>query len=69
MEFVDRTITENKVLVWSLQYCEFCWTLRKLLDATKVDYKLVSIDALEFAKDNMGRKYRSALSEKTGCGM
>lgn len=61
VEFVDKTIAENKVGVWSLEYCEFCWTLCKLLDRIKVEYKLVPIDAFEFAKDQMGNKYRAAL--------
>lgn len=67
VEFVDKTIAENKVVVWSLEYCEFCWTLCKLLDRIKVGYKLVPIDAFEFAKDQMGNKYRAALCAKTDC--
>ena len=30
-------------------------------------YHKVNIDAFEFAKGNMGNKYRSALSDSTGC--
>lgn len=67
VEFVDKIISGNKVVVWSLEYCEFCWTLCKLLDRIKVPYKIVAIDAFEFAKDNMGNKYRAALSAKTEC--
>jgi cysteine synthase A len=39
IEFVKRTNTQNKVVFWSLQYCEFCWTLKKLLDAAGVHTK------------------------------
>ncbi len=36
--YVSRTNSEHAVVVWSLEYCEFCWTLFKLLDAIGVPY-------------------------------
>lgn len=66
-EFVKKEITERKVLCFMLEYCEFCWTLTGLLDALGVEYHRIDIDSFEFAKDNMGNKYRSALQETTGC--
>ena len=56
--FVDAKCKENKVLMWSLQYCEFCWTLSKLLDRIGVSYEVIKIDSFDYAKDNMGNKYR-----------
>ena len=32
-QFVQATNAKHKVVVWSLEYCEFCWTIFKLLDA------------------------------------
>ena len=66
-EFVKKEIAERKVLCFMLEYCEFCWTLTGLLDALGVEYHRIDIDSFEFAKDNMGNKYRSALQETTGC--
>lgn len=92
-EFVQKTNSENKVVVWSLIYCEFCWTLSKvglmsvcrlscctfscsfslsntlsqLLDALEVPYEIINIDSFEYAKDQMGNKYRAALCEMTDC--
>mmetsp|Transcript_21126 Transcript_21126/g.41265 ORF Transcript_21126/g.41265 Transcript_21126/m.41265 type:complete len:531 (-) Transcript_21126:82-1674(-) len=65
--FVDKSNSENKVMVWSLEYCEFCWTLFSFFKAIKVPYTVVNIDSFEYAKDNMGNRYRAALSKKTGC--
>jgi len=66
-EFVKDRIKKHKVIIWSLEYCEFCWTLFKLLDVLQVPYETVNIDSFEYAKDNMGNKYRSALSDITDC--
>ena len=66
-EFVKQTIANNKVVVWSLQYCEFCWTLFKLLDAAGIQYELINIDSFQFAKDQIGNKYRAALCDMTKC--
>ena len=65
--FVKKAIADDNVVVFSLQSCEFCWTLFSLLNAIGVKHKVYNIDAFEFAKDNMGNKYRAALSEHTQC--
>jgi len=66
--FVNETNSANKIVVWSLQYCEFCWTVFGLLDALglKGQYTVVNIDSFEYAKGNTGNKYRAALSKLTG---
>jgi hypothetical protein len=38
--FVTRTNKRHKLVVYSLEYCEFCWTLFKLLDALRVPYEV-----------------------------
>eukprot|EP00013_Stygamoeba_regulata_P000267 CAMPEP_0177636486 /NCGR_PEP_ID=MMETSP0447-20121125/4466_1 /TAXON_ID=0 /ORGANISM="Stygamoeba regulata, Strain BSH-02190019" /LENGTH=510 /DNA_ID=CAMNT_0019138355 /DNA_START=202 /DNA_END=1734 /DNA_ORIENTATION=+ len=65
--FVKAAIAENTVVVFSLEYCEFCWTIFRLFDAVGVKYNTIAIDSFKYAKDNMGNKYRSALSNLTGC--
>jgi len=67
VQFVQETNAQHKVVVWSLEYCEFCWTLTRFLDRIGVSYHTVDIDNFQFAKDQMGNKYRAALSEATGC--
>mmetsp|Transcript_16442 Transcript_16442/g.38059 ORF Transcript_16442/g.38059 Transcript_16442/m.38059 type:complete len:408 (+) Transcript_16442:683-1906(+) len=66
--FVQMTNSSSKLVVWSLQYCEFCWTLVSLLNALGLEgqYKVVNIDSFEYAKENMGNRYRAALSKQTG---
>jgi cysteine synthase A len=65
--FVKENIANNKIVIWSLEYCEFCWTITNFFDTIGVPYTQINIDAFEYAKDNMGNKYRAALTDLTGC--
>ena len=65
--FVTATNKAHTVVVWSLEYCEFCWTIVKLLDTLKVPYLKIDIDSFQYAKDNLGNQYRSALQAQTEC--
>jgi len=66
VDFIKKVNAENKVVVWSLEYCEFCWTIFGLLKAIGVEYKVINIDAFEYAKHNQGNQYRAALQSVTG---
>ena len=52
---MNRKNAENKVVIWSLEYCEFCWTIFALFDRLQVPYTVVNIDSFEYAKDNNGK--------------
>ena len=65
--FVNEQNLANTVVIWSLEYCEFCWTITKFLDRIGVPYIEINIDSFEFAHDQMGNKYRAALSDMTDC--
>ena len=67
LDFVKKTNAKAKIMVWSLEYCEFCWTIFGLFDAIKVPYEKLNVDAFEYAKDNQGNKYRAALCSLTEC--
>lgn len=67
LAFVKATNAASPVVVWSLEYCEFCWTIFGLFKALKVPYTVVNIDSFQYAKNNMGNKYRAALASTTDC--
>jgi cysteine synthase A len=54
------------VVLFALQWCEFCWGVRKLLARCDIAYRAVDIDAVENQKDNWGGKIRAALTERSG---
>ena len=32
--------SEHTIMIWSLEYCEFCWTIFRLFDALGLEYKV-----------------------------
>ncbi len=58
--------SDNKVVMFALEWCEFCWSVRKVLAEYGISYRSVDLDSLEYQKGNRGGKMRVALSEKTG---
>ncbi len=64
--FVDRTIAENKVVMFALEWCEFCWSVRKMFAAAGIPFHSVDLDSVEFQKDNLGGDLRVDLRQRTG---
>ncbi|MEM9208896.1 MAG: glutaredoxin, partial [Pseudomonadota bacterium] len=48
------------------EWCEFCWSVRKLFDAIGVEYRSIDIDAVAYQADDEGVKIRQALGERVG---
>jgi cysteine synthase A len=65
-DFVDSTIGEEPVVVFALQWCEFCWSVRKMFDALGVAYTSVDLDSVAYQEDERGGKIRAVLAEYTG---
>eukprot|EP01060_Flectonema_neradi_P016990 TRINITY_DN2363_c9_g1_i1.p1 TRINITY_DN2363_c9_g1~~TRINITY_DN2363_c9_g1_i1.p1 ORF type:complete len:494 (+),score=111.10 TRINITY_DN2363_c9_g1_i1:59-1540(+) len=65
--YYQKVITENKIVIFSLEWCEFCWSVKKFFAKIGVSYTPVNIDSAEMAKDDWGAKVRSAATEVTSC--
>ncbi len=65
--FVSQVLEDRQqpVVLFALEWCEFCWAVRKLLQRCKVDYRSVDIDSAALQKDNWGGQIRAALTERT----
>jgi len=57
---------ENPVVMFALEWCEFCWSVRKMFDAYDIPYRSVDLDSVEYMADNRGSQLRAALRDKTG---
>jgi cysteine synthase A len=66
-EFVAGTISDPQqpVVMFALEWCEFCWSVRKLFAKAKVPYRSVDLDSVAYQKDNWGGQIRAALAERT----
>ncbi|MCP8690266.1 pyridoxal-phosphate dependent enzyme [Marinobacterium sedimentorum] len=67
--FVAKVLSDpdKPVVMFALEWCEFCWSLRKLFAKCGIDYRSVDLDSAQYQQDNRGGEIRAALSAHTGC--
>ncbi|UCG72555.1 MAG: pyridoxal-phosphate dependent enzyme [Chromatiales bacterium] len=58
--------TQDPVVMFALEWCEFCWSVRKMFAAAGIPYRAVELDSVEFQKDGRGGQVRAVLKERTG---
>ena len=51
--------------MFALEWCEFCWSIRKMLDRCGVPYRSVDLDSVAYQKGDRGGKIRAVLKNKT----
>jgi cysteine synthase A len=64
--FVREKIAKQPVVMFALEWCEFCWSIRKLFAQLGIEYCSVDLDSVEYQKGDLGGKIRAALAEQTG---
>lgn len=52
------------VVLFALQWCEFAWSVRKLFNALQIPFRSVDLDSVEYQRDDLGAKLRSALTAR-----
>ena len=65
--FVERVIhdREQPVTLFALEWCEFCWSVRRMFAKLGIAYRSVDLDSVEYQKDDRGAKVRAALTART----
>lgn len=56
---------DNPVVMFALEWCEFCWSVRKALKEYGISYRSVDLDSVEYLDDDRGGKIREALRNHT----
>jgi cysteine synthase A len=66
-EFVGKVTSDpdSPVLMFALEWCEFCWSVRRMFAAYGIPYTTVDLDSVEYQQDNWGGQIRTALSVRT----
>jgi cysteine synthase A len=64
--FVDDAIRRHPVTLFALEWCEFCWAVRKLFRACGVAYESIDLDANAYSRDAWGDRIRAALRRRVG---
>jgi cysteine synthase A len=64
--FVNELVRDEPVLLFALEWCEFCWSVRKLFARLGIAHRSVDLDSVEYQKGDLGGKIRVVLADKTG---
>jgi cysteine synthase A len=62
-----RELVEDKsepVVMFALEWCEFCWSVRKIFDRYGVQYRSIDIDSVEYMQGERGKKMRKVLDKQ-----
>jgi cysteine synthase A len=63
---VAQLIRDEPVVMFALEWCEFCWSVRKLFARLGIAYHSVDLDSVPYQADDLGGKIRAVLAERTG---
>jgi len=65
--FVEQVVNDRAqpVVMFSFEWCEFCWAVRNMFARYKIPYLTVDLDSVKYQEGNRGGKIRAALQAKT----
>jgi len=68
-EFVERAVADHErpVVMFALEWCEFCWSVRRLFERLRIRYRAVDLDSVEYQRDDRGGRIRAALAARSSC--
>lgn len=66
--YVARVIAdpETPVVMFALEWCEFCWSVRRLFERLDIACRVLSVDSVEFQAGDRGGRIRAVLRRRTG---
>jgi cysteine synthase A len=64
--FVDAALSDPKhrVVLFALEWCEFCWSVRKFFATLEIPYRAVDLDSVPFQIGDLGGQIRNVLNER-----
>jgi cysteine synthase A len=64
--FVNEVIASEPVVLFALEWCEFCWSARKLFGKLGIEYRAIDLDSVAYQEDDRGGKIRDVLAGQLG---
>jgi len=64
--FVSRALREQPVVMFALEWCEFCWAVRKLFARLGIACHSVDLDSVALQAADLGTRLRTVLRQRTG---
>ncbi len=67
-DFVARVLAdrEQPVVLFALEWCEFCWSLRKLFARCAIPYRSIDLDSTAYQRDDRGGQIRGIVRGLAG---
>lgn len=67
-QFIEQitTDTSKPIIMFAMEWCEFCWSVRRLIKDLGLTYHSVDVDSAKMQEGNWGGRIRAALTRKTG---
>jgi cysteine synthase A len=66
VQLVEALVAGEPVLMFALEWCEFCWSARKLFQHLGIAYRSIDLDSVAYQQNDRGGKIRAVLAEHTG---
>lgn len=63
---VDAVLSANsdQVVMFALEWCEFCWSVRKMMSACEIPYITVDLDSVAYQENDRGGKILEVLKQR-----
>lgn len=58
---------QEPVVIFALEWCEFCWSVKKLFAKSSIPFKAIDLDSATYQENDFGGEIRRALNAHTGC--
>jgi len=68
LAFVEQVTSDasQPIAFFALEWCEFCWSVRKLFAKLDIPYQALDLDSVKFQEDDLGGKIRAVLLDQLG---
>jgi len=57
---------DQPVVLFALEWCEFCWSVRKMFNELGIEFRSIDLDSVEYQQGNRGGEIRAALHAELG---
>lgn len=66
--FVEQVLAdaEQPLVLFALEWCEFCWSVRKLFARCGIPYRSIDLDSAQYQHGDRGGQIRALLRARTG---
>jgi len=67
VSFVEEAVSDaaQPVVLFALEWCEFCWSVRKMFARYGIPYRSIDLDSVAYQQDDWGGRIRAALRART----